>query len=133
MFTKSIVNVLNIRLWTSYLNYVRRRNDLSDGRPEPRQTLIQAYEFVLKNVGIDKDSGPIWVDYIQLIRNGPGQITGDSWQDRQKMDQLRKALQRAICVPMSSVNQLWKEYDQFEMGINKMTVSPKLLPGPKQY
>ncbi len=74
-----------------------------------------------ENVGLDKDSGKIWLDYIQFIRFGPGTIGGSGWQDQQKMDQLRKAYQRAICVPISNVNILWKEYDQFEMGLNKMT------------
>jgi len=117
------MNVPNVQLWTVYLNYIRRRNDISDGRTEARATLSQSYEFVLDNIGVDKESGKIWQDYIQFIRSGPGQISGSSWQDQQKMDQLRKAYQRAICVPMSTVNQLWKEYDQFEMGLNKMTVS----------
>lgn len=113
----------NVRLWTVYLNYIRRRNDLNndpDGRA--RKTVTQAYEFVIDNIGVDKDSGQIWQDYIQFIRSGPGQIGGGNWQEQQKMDQLRKAYQRAICVPMATVNTLWKEYDQFEMGLNKMTV-----------
>ena len=37
------------------------------------------------------------------------------------MDLLRKAYQRAVCVPMSAVSIIWKEYDTFEMGLNKMT------------
>ncbi len=32
-----------------------------------------------------------------------------------------EAYQRAICVPIANVNTLWKEYDQFEMGLNKIT------------
>lgn len=114
----------NVRLWTVYLNYIRRRNDLNndpDGRA--RKVVTQAYEFVIDTIGVDKDSAQIWQDYIQFIRSGPGQIGGGNWQDQQKMDQLRKAYQRAICVPTSAVNNLWKEYDQFEMGLNKMTVS----------
>jgi cleavage stimulation factor subunit 3 len=122
LFAKSLMTVPNVQLWTVYLNYIRRRNDLTDGRPEARQTLAQSYEFVLDNIGVDKDSGKIWQDYVSFIRNGPGQIGGSNWQDQQKMDQLRKAYQRAVCMPMSTVNQLWKEYDQFEMGLNKMTV-----------
>jgi cleavage stimulation factor subunit 3 len=43
------------------------------------------------------------------------------------MDVLRKAYQRAICIPMASLNILWKEYDQFELGINKVAVSFRSL------
>lgn len=111
----------NVELWTKYLDYVRRRNDLSDSTGNARQTVAQAYEFVISNIGLDKDSGKIWADYIQFLKFGPGVVGGSQWQDQQKMDQLRKAYQRAICVPISNVNMLWKEYDQFENGLNKLT------------
>ena len=79
-------------------------------------------EFVLDQVGIDKDSGPIWRDYVGFVKSGPGTAGGSGWQDAQKMDLLRKAYQRAICVPMGAVEMLWKEYSAFEMDLNKMTV-----------
>ena len=63
-----------------------------------------------------------WSDYIQFIRSGPGNVGGSGWQDQQKMDLLRKGYQKALCVPTQAVNTLWKEYDQFEMGLNKLTV-----------
>ena len=117
------MSVANVRLWTVYLNYIRRRNDLNnDPSGQARRIVTQSYEFVIDNIGVDRDSGDIWQDYVQFIKNGPGQIGGTGWQDQQKMDQLRKAYHRAINVPMSSVNTLWKEYDQFEMGLNKVTV-----------
>lgn len=124
IFAKSLLSVPNIQLWSVYLNYIRRRNDLTnDVTGTARATISQAYEFVLDNIGIDRDSGQIWQEYVQFIRSAPGQIGGSSWQDQQKMDQMRKAYQRAICVPMSNVNVLWKEYDQFEMSLNKITAS----------
>jgi cleavage stimulation factor subunit 3 len=132
LFGRCLMLVPNVKLWTVYLNYIRRRNDLTnDTSGTARQTITRSYEFVIDNIGVDRDSGPIWQDYIQFIKNGPGQIGGTGWQDQQKMDQLRKAYHRAINVPMSAVNNLWKEYDQFEMGLNKMTVRqhPFSYPG----
>lgn len=124
LFGKSLLSVPNVRLWTVYLDYIRRRNDLSsDTTMQARHTITQAYEFVIDNIGVDKDSSKIWADYVQFIRSAPGQIGGSGWQDQQKMDQLRKAYQRAICMPIPNVNALWKEYDQFEMSLNKLTVS----------
>lgn len=124
IFGRSLLTVPNVMLWSTYLNYIRRRNDLTnDVSGQARQTISQSYDFVLSNIGIDKDSGKIWKEYIEFIRSAPGQIGGSSWQDQQKMDQLRKAYQRAVGVPMSSLNALWKEYDQFEMSLNKITVS----------
>ncbi|KAK5661714.1 hypothetical protein OQA88_9814 [Cercophora sp. LCS_1] len=121
IFGKCLIGTLNTNLWTKYLDYIRRRNDLSDSSGQARQIVYQAYEFVIDNIGLDKDSGKIWADYIQFIKFGPGTVGGSQWQDQQKMDQLRKAYQRAICVPIANVNSLWKEYDQFEMGLNKLT------------
>ncbi|KAI0404750.1 hypothetical protein F4802DRAFT_219164 [Xylaria palmicola] len=122
IFSRTLFAVPHVKLWTAYLNYIRRRNDLNnDSSGQARQTVSQAYEFVLDNIGQDKDTGTIWQDYIVFIKSGPGQLGGTSWQDQQKMDLLRKAYQRAICVPTTSLNTLWKEYDQFELGLNKMT------------
>jgi cleavage stimulation factor subunit 3 len=121
LFGLCLINTPNVNLWTKYLDYIRRRNDLNDSTGQARQIVAQSYEFVIDNIGCDKDSGKIWTEYIQFIKFGPGQVGGSSWQDQQKMDQLRKAYQRAICVPMQNVNTLWKEYDQFEMGLNKTT------------
>jgi cleavage stimulation factor subunit 3 len=121
IFNKSLMSTLNVSLWTKYLDYIRRRNDLNDSSGNARQTVSRAYEFVIDNIGLDKDAGRIWAEYIQFIKFGPGTVGGSQWQDQQKMDQLRKAYQRAICVPIGNVNTLWKEYDQFEMGLNKLT------------
>ncbi|KAI0836921.1 hypothetical protein F5Y06DRAFT_97151 [Hypoxylon sp. FL0890] len=121
IFTRTLRAIPDVQLWTCYLNYIRRRNDLNDPTGRARQTVSQSYEFVLNNIGQDRDAGSIWQDYIQFIKTGPGQIGGTGWQDQQKMDVLRKAYQRAISIPMANVNHLWKEYDQFEMGLNKMT------------
>ena len=124
IFGKSLLTVPNVNLWSVYLNYIRRRNDLTnDVSGTARATVSQAYDFVLTNIGMDREAGRIWHEYIQFIKSAPGQVGGTTWQDQQKMDQLRKAYQRAVCVPMTNVNTLWKEYDQFEMSLNKITVS----------
>ncbi|KAK0673654.1 putative mRNA 3'-end-processing protein rna-14 [Cercophora samala] len=117
IFGTSLISTPNLALWTKYLDYVRRRNDLNDGNA--RQVVYQAYDFALNNIGLDKDSGKIWADYIQFLKSGPGTLGGSQWEDLKKMDQIRSAYQKAICVPIANVNNLWKEYDQFEMSLNK--------------
>ncbi|KAK4653661.1 mRNA 3'-end-processing protein rna14 [Podospora pseudocomata] len=117
IFSTALISTPNLALWTKYLDYVRRRNDLNDGNA--RQIVYQAYDFALNNIGFDKDSGKIWADYIQFLKSGPGTLGGSQWEDLKKMDQIRSAYQKAICVPIANVNNLWKEYDQFEMSLNK--------------
>ncbi|PWY92444.1 CFIA complex component Rna14 [Aspergillus heteromorphus CBS 117.55] len=122
IFNRILLTIADVQLWTVYLDYVRRRNPLTtDTTGQARRIISSAYELALTHIGIDKDSGSIWSDYVQFIRSGPGNVGGSGWQDQQKMDLLRKVYQRAIGVPTQAVNTLWKEYDQFEMGLNKLT------------
>jgi cleavage stimulation factor subunit 3 len=85
------------------------------------------YEFVLDQIGIDTNSGPVWQGYLEFIKSDAGVIGGNNWQDRQKVDLLRKTYQRAIAVPMNATLEIWREYDKFELGLNKMTVSLQSL------
>ncbi|KAI4758902.1 Suf-domain-containing protein [Aureobasidium sp. EXF-3400] len=122
IFNMALLKNYNVQLWGIYLDYIRRRNNvMTDATGQARQTITQAYDFALNLIGNDKDSGSMWQDYINFIKSGPGNPGGNGWQDAQKMDILRKAYQRAITVPMQATTSLWKEYDSFEMGLNKMT------------
>ncbi|KAJ5793650.1 RNA-processing protein HAT helix [Penicillium paradoxum] len=122
IFNRTLLSTPSVQLWSVYLDYIRRRNPLTtDASGQARKTISSAYEMAIQYVGMDKDSGNIWTDYIEFIRSGPGVVGGTGWQDQQKMDLLRKAYQRAIGVPTQAVNALWKEYDQFEMNLNKLT------------
>lgn len=85
--------------------------------------ISDSFSFALDNVGMDKDSGRLWQEYIDFVKSGPGVVGGMGWQDTQKMDALRAAYQKAIAVPMSALNSLWKEYDSFETGLSKINVS----------
>jgi len=123
IFNKTLMSIPNVQLWSLYLDYIRRRNNLiTDTSGNARKVVTQAYEFVLQNIGIDKDSGFIWQDYLKFLKSGPGTVGGTTWQDGQKMDSLRKAYQSAIRIPTQSVNPLWTEYTTFETTLNKTTV-----------
>ncbi|ORY77677.1 hypothetical protein BCR37DRAFT_119090 [Protomyces lactucae-debilis] len=100
IFTKCLQSVLNVELWSYYLAYIKRMNDLSTGGAQARATVAQAYEFVLSHVGFDVKAGSLWLDYIQFIR---------------------RTYQRAVVIPLNSVEQLWREYDSFENTVSKAT------------
>lgn len=123
IFNKSLMSLLNVALWSMYLDYVRRRNNLTtDASGTARQVIAQAYDFVLQHIGIDKDAGPIWQDYVKFIHSGPGEVGGTGWQDQQKVDTLRKAYRQALVIPTDAVDSIWSDYTNFEMGLNKATV-----------
>lgn len=134
IFNRTLLTIPNVGLWTVYLDYVRRRNPLTtDTSGQARRTISSAYDLAIQYVGMDKDSGNIWNDYVDFIRSGPGNVGGSGWQDQQKMDLLRRAYQKAIGVPTQAVNTLWKEYDQFEMGLNKLTVCMRVSSAEASY
>lgn len=39
-------------------------------KTEARAVITQAYEFVLSHVGVNKDSGQMWTDYLYFIKAG---------------------------------------------------------------
>ncbi|OKL60399.1 mRNA 3'-end-processing protein rna14 [Talaromyces atroroseus] len=122
IFNRTLLSIPNVQLWNVYLDYIRRRHPLTtDTSGQARRTITSAYDLALAQVGLDRDAASLWTDYIEFIKTGPGVVGGTNWQDQQKMDLLRKAYQRAICVPTHALNTLWKDYDQFEMGLNKLT------------
>lgn len=110
----------SLRLWMVYLDHIRRYFPLHVDTNS--QIVHRSFQEVVKNVGVDKDAGQLWIDYIAFTKSGPGVIGGNSWVDGQKMDQLRKVYHQAICVPTEQIETIWKEYSAFEMGLNKVTV-----------
>ncbi|KAG8897016.1 mRNA 3'-end-processing protein rna14, partial [Tulasnella sp. 408] len=108
----------SVELWKFYLTYVRRINtNTSD--PTIRDIVRKAYEFALAHVGHDMDSGQIWRDYIDFLKNTLDSRT--TWDAQQKMDALRSAYHRAVVIPLDNVEALWRELDQYENGLNKIT------------
>ncbi|EKD00643.1 cytoskeletal protein binding protein [Trichosporon asahii var. asahii CBS 8904] len=76
---------------TAYLHYIRRQNP-GDG-PDPaatRTTVIQAYEYALKECGVDRESGEIWQEYISYLTDFKSK---NPWEQQQNTDNVRKLLQ----------------------------------------
>ncbi|KAI9685408.1 MAG: mRNA 3'-end-processing protein rna14 [Bathelium mastoideum] len=124
IFGQALPTVPNVTLYSEYLNYVRRRHPDTSGNN--RKIVSSAYEFVLDTIGMDPDAGQIWHDYIDFIRSGPGQLGGQGWEAGHKLDQMRKTFQAAVSTPTNATLKIWKEYDIFEKGLNKVA-GPKLL------
>lgn len=85
-----------------------------------RETVRQAYEFALQHVGHDMESGQIWKDYVDFLKAAMDSRT--TWDAQQKMDALRSVYHRAVAVPLDNVEALWRELDQYENSLNKITV-----------
>lgn len=123
VFERSIATNPYVPFWQTYINYVRRTHNMETDPDKNRPIITQVYEFTLDCIGIDFESGRIWADYIEFLRSSlPGMLGGTDWRDLQKMDTLRKVYHRAIAVPTTATMDIWKEYNSFELQMNKATV-----------
>ncbi|KAM0751817.1 Suf-domain-containing protein [Meredithblackwellia eburnea MCA 4105] len=120
-----------VDLWKFYLDYIRRVNptDASAGEraKEARGIIAKAFEYALQHVGQDRRAGDMWMEYINFLKEGQNRGT---WEDQQRMDALRKAYQRAVCIPVNNVEAIWQDYNTFENNLNKMTVRFPFNPFP---
>lgn len=124
IFGRCLRTSTSVQLWHFYLTYIRRTNPIDRSSPEratpSRDIITKAFEFSLAHVGADLEAGPIWYDYIEFLKEGD--VAG-TWEAQQKMDKLRQTYQRAVCIPLSNIEQLWQGYDAFENNLNRATVS----------
>ncbi|KZT01729.1 Suf-domain-containing protein [Laetiporus sulphureus 93-53] len=114
LFKRFLRTSSSVDLWKVYLTYVRRVNT----GPNARDVVRKSYEYALNHIGQDKDSSEIWTEYIQFLRSGE---TTTTWEEQQKLDAIRKAYSRAAQAPMENTKKLWKEYQDFENSLNKIT------------
>ncbi|ORX39874.1 hypothetical protein BD324DRAFT_667355 [Kockovaella imperatae] len=123
----------DVSIWKAYLHYIRRQNPITEGAADVEQirtTISKAYEFALQQCGTDRESGEIWQEYISFVSEPNPKNT---WETQQQMDSLRKIYQRAVCIPLNNVEILWKAYDAFESGLNKLTAKKFLAERSPAY
>ncbi|KAJ3228371.1 mRNA 3'-end-processing protein rna14 [Clydaea vesicula] len=121
IFNKCLRSVVSVDLWKFYLSYIQKNHSLTnqDTLQENRTIINNTFEFVLSNVGFDPNSSSIWSDYINFIKSG--ECNPASYEYQVKIDKLRKIYQQATVTPIANIEQLWKDYDSFENGLNKIT------------
>ncbi|KAK3024538.1 hypothetical protein RJ639_043730 [Escallonia herrerae] len=97
-----------------YIRFIRKVNDKkgTEGQEETRK----AFDFMLSHVGADIASGPVWMEYIAFIKSSLAQTTQE---ESQRMTAVRKAYQRAIITPTHHVEQLWRDYENFENSVSR--------------
>ncbi len=65
IFSRSLLNCLNIDLWKAYVNYIRSTRE---NQPDGRADITKAFEFTLHHIGMDISSTQIWQDYIAFLK-----------------------------------------------------------------
>jgi len=127
IFRRCLKQCPHVDLWRVYLKYV---TDCKGSIPELKQEVIHAFELAVRTVGMDLLSTPIWSDYIRFVKNYK---TSTPIEDSVKMEQLRKLYQRAVVNPMQNLESIWKEYDAFENGLNKLLAKNLLAEHAPKY
>ncbi|KAK6143519.1 hypothetical protein DH2020_023867 [Rehmannia glutinosa] len=114
VFSRCLLNCLQVPLWRCYIRFIRKINDMKgiEGQEETKK----AYEFMLNYVGADIASGPVWMEYIAYLKSLPAQTT---LEESQRMTTIRKTYQRAIIMPTHHVEQLWRDYENFENSVSR--------------
>ncbi|XP_059625373.1 cleavage stimulation factor subunit 77 isoform X2 [Cornus florida] len=114
IFSRCLLSCLQIPLWRCYIRFIRKVNEMKgiEGHEETRK----AFDFMLSYVGADIASGPVWMEYITFLKSLPAQNTQE---ESQRMTAVRKAYQKAIVTPTHHVEQLWKDYENFENSVSR--------------
>lgn len=97
------------KLCALYIDYVRQT------QPD---LLSDAYEYVLDAVSYDPDSGVLWKQFIDNLASKPA---SNEWEEQFRRDRVRKAYKRAVSLPLTNVESLWRSYGAFETKINRMS------------
>ena len=118
VYKKSTANCRNVSLWTDFL---RLRTAAVE---EALKTGVQSVEYAtarslcdeafvdaIENVGSGVDALPLWRLWIGYLKGWPETGVLDS---AKKLAALREAYQRAVCVAMEHVEEMWSEYEDFE-------------------
>ncbi|ERM99059.1 cleavage stimulation factor subunit 77 isoform X1 [Amborella trichopoda] len=114
IFSRCLLNCLQIALWRCYIRFIRKVNEKkgTEGQEETRK----AFDFMLNYVGSDIASGPVWMEYITFLKSLPATT---AQEESQRMTAVRKAYQIAIITPTHHVEQLWKDYENFENSVSR--------------
>lgn len=79
---------------------------------------------------MDISSTQIWQDFLTFLR---GAKAGNHFEEGNNMTAIRKLCQRATENPMHNLESIWKEYDQFENGLNKILAKALLAEQSPKY
>ncbi|KAK9141839.1 hypothetical protein Syun_011239 [Stephania yunnanensis] len=71
---------------------------------------------MLNYIGTAIASGPLWMEYITFLKALPATTAQEG---SQRMTSIRKAYQRAIVTPTHHLEQLWRDYENFENSVSR--------------
>ncbi|KAL5725694.1 hypothetical protein ACHQM5_008810 [Ranunculus cassubicifolius] len=110
IFGRCLLNCPQVPLWIRYISFIKKANEKRGG--EGLEETRKAFEFMLNYVGNDIQSGALWIEYISFLRSLP-------MDELQRSVLMRKAYQEAVVLPTHQIEQIWKNYRDFENAVGK--------------
>eukprot|EP01038_Epipyxis_sp_PR26KG_P006635 gene6635-9109_t len=115
LFNRCLSKCRNVDLWKLYLSMIKSNIQLSGNDNqlinEHRKKYELAFEKAIDSIGMFFESFPIWREYLDYVKGWNDSILIETGK---KMTMLRKIYQRAVCMPMDQVDEIWNEYELFE-------------------
>ncbi|QLQ80119.1 hypothetical protein HG537_0D01190 [Torulaspora globosa] len=109
----------DLQLWSTYLDYVRRTNNLITGGQEARAVVMKAFQLVMDKCAVfEPRSSSFWSEYLGFLEQWK---PVNKWEDQQRIDMIRKLYKRMLCVPFESIEKNWNRYTQWEQEVNSLT------------
>ncbi|GCF01012.1 mRNA 3'-end-processing protein rna14 [Zygosaccharomyces mellis] len=109
----------DLPLWSTYLDYVRRRNNLITGGQEARAVVVKAFELVLDKCAIfEPKASQFWNDYLNFLEQWK---PVNKWEEQQRLDMIRTLYKRMLCVPFENIEKMWNRYTEWEQDVNSLT------------
>lgn len=109
----------DLSLWMTYLDYVRRKNNLITGGQEARSIIIQAFDMVMNKCAIfEPHSSIFWDDYLMFLETWKPM---NKWEEQQKIDMIRRLYKRMLVIPLDNLETMWNKYTKWEQEVNSLT------------
>ncbi|CDF87963.1 BN860_18492g1_1 [Zygosaccharomyces bailii CLIB 213] len=109
----------DLPLWSTYLDYVRRRNNLITGGQEARAVVVKAFDLVMDKCAVfEPRSSQFWNDYLSFLEQWK---PVNKWEEQQRLDMLRKLYKRMLSVPFDNIEKMWNRYTEWEQDVNSLT------------
>nr|2UY1_A Chain A, CLEAVAGE STIMULATION FACTOR 77 [Encephalitozoon cuniculi] len=106
LFGRCLKKSYNLDLWMLYIEYVRKVS-------QKKFKLYEVYEFTLGQFENYWDSYGLYKEYIEE--------EGKIEDEQTRIEKIRNGYMRALQTPMGSLSELWKDFENFELELNKIT------------
>lgn len=109
----------DLSLWKTYLDYVRRKNNLITGGEDARRVVLKAFDVVAEKCGsLEPRSFTFWNEYLSFLEHWK---PVSKWEEQQRIDLLRKLYKQMLVLPMDNLEKLWNRYTVWEQDVNSLT------------